>query len=110
MKKLLTLILLISATLPQFSCEKETIVVQQTEAELISLQLQELVKKENIKNVLVFTGVATFDNTEFTAGLGSNFKFDKQFVTTQDVTWNLTYLKKYEVKTRMDIKYLALYF
>ena len=110
MKKVFTLLLLISTILPQVSCKKETIVVQQTEAEVTSELLQDLVKKENIKSVIVFTGVANFDNSSWSDGWGSEFKFDKRFVTSQGVSWNLSYLKKYEVKTRDNIRYLALYF
>jgi hypothetical protein len=90
------------------SCKKEE-VVQPTQAEVISAQLQELVRTEKVDRVVCFQGSSSFANTSF-GSYGTNYKFEKSFVTVEGQSWNLLYLKKYEIRVQDNIKYLGLYF
>src|SRR5689334_9376048 len=80
------------------SCKKDD-PVQPTEAETISNQLQELVQTEKIDRVICFEYPnASFSNTTIIGDYGSRFKFEKSFVTVEGQSWNLLYLRKYEVR------------
>ena len=92
------------------SCKKEE-VIQPTQAEVVSAQLQELVRTEKVDRVVCFEFAnAGFANTSL-GTYGTNYKFEKSFVTVEGQSWNLLYLKKYEVRVLAgNIKYLGLFF
>jgi hypothetical protein len=96
--------------LTQTSCKKETI-VQPTQAEVISAQLQEIVRTEKVDRVVCFEYPnGSFSNT-ILGDTGSIFKFEKSFVTVEGKSYNLLYLKKYEIQVLSNnLKYLGLYF
>jgi DNA-directed RNA polymerase delta subunit len=106
MKNIFTLLL--ASCLAFQSCTKE--VIQPTQAEIISNQLTDLISKEKVTRVIYFEGVANYDNTSIIGDFGDDFRFDKQFVTIEGKSWNLNFLKKYEVRTISNIKFLGLYF
>jgi hypothetical protein len=95
----------------QISCKKET-VIPPTQAEAVSAQLQELVRTEKVDRVICLEYPnASFSNTTILGDYGSKFKFEKSFVIVEGVSWNLLYLKKYEIRVLAgNIKYLGLYF
>lgn len=110
MKKLPLLSVLIYVFVSLAACKKETI-VQKTESEKTSELLQALIKSEKIDRVATFEGIASFDNTSFLGDYGLDFKFSGGFVSVFGKSWNLLYLKKYEIRVvGGNIKFLGLYF
>lgn len=105
------MLFLLVVLISQASCKKETI-VQPTQGEAVAAQLQELVRTEKVDRIVCFEFAnASFANTTFLGDYGVRYKFEKSFVTVEGQSWNLLYLKKYEIYLSAgNIKYLGLYF
>ncbi|MFZ5978013.1 MAG: hypothetical protein GTN67_05910 [Hydrotalea flava] len=80
-----------------FSCTKQTI-VQQTSADEITIELQKVIKNNNINRIIAWTDNGGFP-TNISPTSGTTWSFSNGFISIQDQlqTFNLLYLDYYNV-------------
>lgn len=91
MKKL-TYLLLISFVFLFTACKKET------DAQLISKRLQEVIKNEAVVRVIATTDYIPGGGTiTYQPGYGKSYQFDPPFILIENRNYNLASLKRYYI-------------
>lgn len=104
--KRLTYLLLVCCVIVITSCKKET----QTDAQLISKQLQNLIKTENVVRVIPITQPATGGTISFSSAYGKTYQFNPPFISVESTSYNLLSLKSYYISYLDSDKTLFLLF
>lgn len=106
MKKL-TYLLLISFVFLFTACKKET----DTDAQLISKRLQEVIKNEAVIRVIPTTDYIPGGGTiTYQPGYGKSYQFNPPFILIESTSYNLGSLKKYYISYIDNEKTLFLVF
>jgi len=104
-------IVLISVMLMTLSCQKED---DHSAGELVSNELQSVIKENKIDRVINFDLSRSWENTLIYGDYGINYKFQGQFVFIDGEGYNLNNLIKYQIAERTSVngsvKYLLLSF
>lgn len=104
MKQILTLLLFATVVFMQ-SCKKET------DAQLLSGKLQNIIKTQNIERVITSNGEIGDPSNAFIFGdWGTHFRFDPPLVIIEDKTYNLLTMKSYQLVTISNYKCMVLVF
>jgi len=98
---------LLSFALLTMSCEKEDVL---TNGELIALELQKIIKENNLGRVINFRLDQSWNNIWIPENFGRDYRFEGEFIFIEGEAFNLNQLIKYRIAQREGIEFLLLTF